>query len=982
MRLVTRLIFLIIMGLPLIGWGTNIRYMLDVTVDTQGKTLTGIAHLRATEDQTMTLSVKKLSHLTVDGKAIIPDKGQLTLGFQADQEIVICYEALLDDTQVIDQDNVFLTENWYPQQEGLVEYALSINLPNGFQAISEADSVEVQQTETASTFQFQFNHPLDSLNLAASKNYVLKTGGYKDIAIEAYFFPEEAHLAETYIEYSKKYLAMYEAMLTPYPYKRFAIVENIFPTGYSMPTYTLLGRAVVRLPFIVKTSLGHEILHQWFGNSVFIDYDTGNWAEGLTNYLADYHYAELNGGGIAYRKQIMLDYHAYVNTQNAIPVSAFKYRHHNKAHGAIGYGKVAMIFLMLRKQYGDDIFFAAMRDFIQQHSFRIASWHDIQQTFEKVIGENLSGYFTQWVANRQDIPHISAKDVKLLMASGKIMLSFTLVQHTAPYNLQLPISIHSAAGKTQRFVDISSEIETINLQLDEVPTKVVIDEDYGIMRQLLPKEISPTVGGLMGKNNVIVANLPEKNELYQPLIDALGIDNITLMAPKEIKFEQLKAHSFIIMGFDTPMVEPLFGKQPPIEDGVRVVIHKNPYNEREVIALLQAKNADEVKAVARKLSHYGKYSTLAFTGGQNTAKTIIDSIKGMPLLIRSPTHALQPDKVVTLNDIIPNIQDSQVIYLGERHDLMAHHVNQLKVIKERHEAGAKIAVGMEMFQIPYQKVLDDYLAGRIDEWTFLKKSQYFNNWRIDYNLYKPIIDYVKDKGIPLIALSIDKRITDIVIRQGIDSLTAEEKQQLPLDGLDFSNDTYRQYLYQAFLTQKELFKHQDFDYFLQTQILWDETMAQSAYQFLTEHPNTQLIVLAGNGHIMYQYGIPNRLSRRIPASFTTIVQDEVIDNGIADYILQTKELKVELAPKLGIGIEEKDNQVIITSVSNNTPAKRAGLQVGDIIIQLARQTIRNLGDLKLALFYSKIGRSVTIQIVRNGKTFMLNMTLFEFKQPH
>jgi len=82
----------------------------------------------------------------------------------------------------------------------------------------------------------------------------------------------------------------------------------------------------------------------------------------------------------------MLDYHAYVNTQNAIPVSAFKSRHHNKAYGAIGYGKAAMIFLMLRKQYGDDIFFAAMREFIQQHSFRVASWHDIQQTFEKANG--------------------------------------------------------------------------------------------------------------------------------------------------------------------------------------------------------------------------------------------------------------------------------------------------------------------------------------------------------------------------------------------------------------------------------------------------------------------------------------------------------------------------------------------------------------------------------------------------------------------
>lgn len=971
MRLINKLIFLIVTSLPLTGWGANINYLLDITVEPDNHKLTGVARIKAVEDQTMSFSVTNLSKLTVDGKAVTVNQGRITVDVLSSQELLIHYQAVLE--QVIEQNNVFLTSGWYPQPDGLAEYTLSVTLPSGFIATSEAESVEIEESEAAVNFTFQFNHPLDLLNLAASRNYILKTDTYKNIAIEAYFFQEDAHLADTYIEYSKKYLAMYEKMLTPYPYKRFAIVENIFPTGLGMPTYTLLGQAVVRLPFIVKTSLGHEILHEWFGNSVLVDYDKGNWTEGITNYLADQHYAALEGKGLAYRKQIMVDYNAYVNENNAMPIIAFKSRQ-NKAQRSIGYGKTAMIFHQLRKRYGDESFFAALRDFIKNNSFRAAAWADIQHSFEKVTGDKLAGYFSQWL-ERQDIPHFTAEDVQLQVARGKLTLSFTLVQHTAPYHLQLPVTIHTASGnKTQQLIEVSEEKEQISLILDEPPTKVVIDEKYDVMRQLVSEEIPPTLGGIMGKENLIVVMSPEQGELYQPLIDALGVTSASL---EDVKFTQLKDNSLIIAGFDSPMVDMLFGKQIVPDDGVRVVVYKNPYNDGEMIALLHAKDANEITAVARRLSHYGKYSALAFTAGRNTHKAITESSLGIPLLTRSATRALKPENVATLNDIMPKIMDSRVIYIGEQHDQFSHHINQLMVIKRLHEAGYNVAVGMEMFQVPYQKILDDYLAGRVDEYTFLKQSDYFSNWRFDYNLYKPIIDYVKTAKIPLIALNLDKGITGKVARKGIQSLTAEEMQLLPSE-MDFSNDSYRDDLYKVFLVHQKHQGSKNFEYFLQTQALWDETMAQSADKFLAQHPETKLIVLAGNGHVMYRYGIPNRVYRRNGEPFIVIVQDEKLNEGVGDYVLLSDKIIGKQAPKLGVWIEEEDEQVVIKSVGDNTPAKKADLQAGDIITQLAGREIRAVVDLKWVLFYTEMGSTVTIEVMRNGERISQEMTLVEF----
>ncbi|MDP7417564.1 MAG: M1 family aminopeptidase, partial [Desulfobacterales bacterium] len=420
-----KLIIVLLVLMPITAWSANLHYALDVQINTSKRKITGIARLKAEADKKIRLSIRNLSGLKVDGNAVTRTADEnIDLLLKGGKETRISYEALFTDieTNFINKDHVFLTEEWYPQPKILVEYALSVTLPNNFIATSEAETVTIGQHGAEKTFNFHFRHPQDALHLAASTRYVLKKNLYNNIAIEAYFFKEDAHLADSYIAHTKKYLAMYETMLTPYPYRRFAIVENVFPTGNSMPTYTLLGKRVVHLPFIVNTSLGHEILHQWFGNSVYIDTIHGNWAEGIVTYLADHHYAALEGKGRAYRKQIMVDYSAYVNTNNAMPISNF-FSRQNKAQKAIGYGKAAMLFHDLRKRLGDKSFFVALREFIHRNRFRTASWHDIQRSFEKVTGKKLYVYFSQWLS-RKDIPQIGVESAELQVEQGKLKLNF------------------------------------------------------------------------------------------------------------------------------------------------------------------------------------------------------------------------------------------------------------------------------------------------------------------------------------------------------------------------------------------------------------------------------------------------------------------------------------------------------------------------------------------------------------------------------
>ena len=194
--------------------------------------------------------------------------------------------------------------------------------------------------------------------------------------------PEQA-LADRYLDATAQYLEMYRGLLGPYPYSKFALVENFWETGYGMPSFTLLGEQIIRFPFILYTSYPHELLHNWWGNGVFVDIAGGNWCEGLTAYLADHLIAEQRGQGADHRRAILQKVTNYVTPQNDFPLSRFHSRH-DAVTEAVGYGKTAMVFNMLREKVGDAQFIKALQAFYRDNRFREASFDDIRTSFEAV----------------------------------------------------------------------------------------------------------------------------------------------------------------------------------------------------------------------------------------------------------------------------------------------------------------------------------------------------------------------------------------------------------------------------------------------------------------------------------------------------------------------------------------------------------------------------------------------------------------------
>jgi uncharacterized iron-regulated protein len=317
-----------------------------------------------------------------------------------------------------------------------------------------------------------------------------------------------------------------------------------------------------------------------------------------------------------------------------------------------------------------------------------------------------------------------------------------------------------------------------------------------------------------------------------------------------------------------------------------------------------------------------------------------------------------------LDAIIPQLATKRVVFVGETHDRFDHHLNQLEIIRRLYRLHSDLVIGMEYFQQPFQRYLDQYIAGVLTEKELLKNTEYFDRWRFDYRLYRPILRYAKQHSIPLLALNVPREITSKVGQSGLASLTDKERQAIP-EAIDESDADYRRRL-------KDVFDHhpggrvRSFERFLQVQLLWDEGMAERAATYLRNHPRHRMVVLAGSGHLVYGSGIPKRLTKRLDMETAVVLNgtEAGVAPDIADYLLLPNSIELPPAGKLGIYMSDTPQGVTVNKFSEGSAVKEAGMKQGDQIISLDGEPVHTLVDVRIALLDKQPGDSVEVGIRR------------------
>ncbi|WP_462330288.1 M1 family metallopeptidase [Thiohalocapsa halophila] len=535
----------------------------------------------------------------------------------------------------IDADGVFLTgyTGWYPNVPGaLNRMQLDVRLPPGWLAVSQGAGPERVGDDDA-RIRWTEEQPQDELYLIAARFKLYRQETPHGEA-QAYLRLPDADLAARYLDATADYLARYSNLIGEYPYAKFALVENFWETGYGMPSFTLLGSRVMRLPFILHSSYPHEILHNWWGNSVYVDYAAGNWAEGLTAYLSDHLNKAIDGEGASYRRDQLKAYADYVRDGKDFPLTEFRGRH-GSASQAIGYGKMLMTLHMLRVMLGDDAFRSGLRRFYRENRFRTADLDDLRFAFELASNRDLGDFFSDWTT-RTGAAQLKLGDVEVEQAEGggyRVAGSVYQVQSAPAFPMQVPVVVHSERGTPRRVLaSFDERAARFAAKLASAPARVAVDPQFETFRQLLPEESPASLSNLFGAEQglmVLPAAAPApQRRAYRNLAQAwqrghsgwdIAVDDALDALPQD--------RAVWLFGWENAFADTLASQAPGLEidaDARRLTLDGTVHDDVSAalavgdatrpIGWVAAATPAAVPGLARKLPHYGKYGYLTFSG--------------------------------------------------------------------------------------------------------------------------------------------------------------------------------------------------------------------------------------------------------------------------------------------------------------------------------------------------------------------------------
>ncbi|MFQ3651926.1 MAG: ChaN family lipoprotein [Gemmataceae bacterium] len=293
-------------------------------------------------------------------------------------------------------------------------------------------------------------------------------------------------------------------------------------------------------------------------------------------------------------------------------------------------------------------------------------------------------------------------------------------------------------------------------------------------------------------------------------------------------------------------------------------------NEQRASAFREAlQEVRQSQASKASITQQGKFVYEVVAPSEKDARQLRERLEGKPLL---SVYSALDKKEISFGELIDRLAAAQIVCIGEQHDSRMDHTIQRMIIQALHAREEQLGVGLEMFQRPFQKVLDRYVAGEISEKVFLEDTEYQKRWGYDWNLYAPIVRYCQRNRVALAGLNLSNELRGRLSKEGYAKLTPEEKQQI--GEVDFNVKAHRDYHFESLGSmhghgpvpedQKERM--------YQVMTTWDEYMADSAVKFLKERNLNQLVILAGSGHIDRYFGIPDRVKKRLPGGTVRTVR--------------------------------------------------------------------------------------------------------------
>jgi len=493
---------------------------------------------------------------------------------------------------------------------------------------------------------FRYERPIPGITLLGGPYQAVEGAGDGPVPASALVHPGLGDVATRQLTLAERYLARFQRRLGPYPHPRFDLVSSPWPTGFGFPGLAYIDRRILPLPFIAHSSLPHEILHNWWGNGVYVAEDSGNWAEGLTTFGAEYALAEADSAASArrMRRRWLADFASYHGDRGGQPLRSFGARV-DGASRTVGYNKAAFVWIMLRERLGKAAFRKGLRRFYREHRYRDAGWADLRRAFEAVSGSNLAAFFGQWL-DRAGGPQPAIAEVDARTHTTRL----TLTQKGPAYRLALPVRLTFADGTAAvRTVRLRETRQTFRLATpDRRVARLRVDPDFRVFRRLPREALPPRLSTILaeGEDRTIALAPALASDRARQAARQLGRG--LWNAPPSVLTEKTDATRARIR---VVPIQTLGAEWADMGGGrtlpswpeaadARVAVGRRGPGEEDVM-VIGVSGPAALAALARPLPHYGSYGWLAFKRGERLDRGRWP-VREPSLTWRSPDFSMAP----------------------------------------------------------------------------------------------------------------------------------------------------------------------------------------------------------------------------------------------------------------------------------------------------------------------------------------------------
>jgi aminopeptidase N len=528
-----------------------------------------------------------------------------------------------------------LLENayWYPEihgQKSLFTYQLTVRAEKGMAVVSSGT-----RTEKDNSIEFKMEFPTDQINVVFGPYYITHAK-YKDIEISTYFTKNDPDMADAYLDKMKEYLKRDECELGNYPYKTMIVVDSPIMVGLGFPQFTLIGEKLLTIPDMINTSLGHEILHNWYGSGIYVTPGSGNWTEGLVSYLADHQFNIKQNGQAITRMELLKQY--TVATRGKPEKSLDQVGDDDASEDrAVAYQKSTMIFSMLENQIGKKHFYKGLQALTKEKMYHAASWDDFEKAFETESGQYLEPFFKQWVYGK-GAPQITIKEEKNFPHILMTPYSVTFSIHTDPlFQFDLPIEVQTETGIERKTVLITKPDQKVFMLLPSPAREIRVDPTYKVMRRLNDNELPANISIVLETNQELTVLFSkslnkESKELYEHF---LKISEIKFHEIQELK--QANGPVVLLGPPDTdqaiggwnPKDVPWHWQKSSLEvaggsihggDESAVLSWYGPAGYSQPIAWIVGYSKKGLNSLAQRLGYYMPWSYVLFRDGKSVVR--------------------------------------------------------------------------------------------------------------------------------------------------------------------------------------------------------------------------------------------------------------------------------------------------------------------------------------------------------------------------